>query len=114
MADESVSALDVSVRGHVLDLLLELQEEMGLAYLFISHDMAVVERMSHDVAVMRGGEIVEHGHRAAPCSRPRSDPYTQALMSAVPVPVARSRPASGTDPAPLRHDRKPETEHARS
>ena len=56
-----MSALDVSVRGQVLDLLLEVQEEMGLAYLFISHDMAVVERMSHDVAVMRGGEFVEYG-----------------------------------------------------
>ena len=63
MADESVSALDVSVRGQVLDLLLELQEEMGLAYLFISHDMAVIERMSHDVAVMRAGEFVEDGTR---------------------------------------------------
>src|SRR4029077_1284775 len=59
VADESVSSLDVSGRGHVLALLLELQEDLGLAYLFISHDMAVVERMSHAVAVMRGGEIVE-------------------------------------------------------
>ena len=56
VSDESVSALDVSVRGQVLDLLLEVQEEMGLAYLLISHDMAVIERMSHDVAVMRAGE----------------------------------------------------------
>ena len=88
MADESVSALDVSVRGRVLDLMLELQEEMGIAYLFISHDMAVIERMSHQVAVMRGGEIVEHGTRRAVFENP-SSPYTQALMRAVPVPIPR-------------------------
>ena len=85
VADESVSALDVSVRARVLDLLLELQEEMGLAFLFISHDMAVVERMSHTVAVMRGGRIVEHGTRRAVFETPR-DPYTVALMRAVPLP----------------------------
>ncbi len=88
VADESVSALDVSVRGRVLDLMLELQEEMGIAYLFISHDMAVIERMSHNVAVMRGGEIVEHGPRRAVFEDP-SNPYTQALMRAVPVPIPR-------------------------
>ncbi len=91
VADESVSALDVSVRAHVLDLLLELQEELGLAYLFISHDMAVVERMSHHVAVLRGGTIVEQGSRRAIFEAPR-DPYTRALMDAVPV-LDRARPA---------------------
>jgi peptide/nickel transport system ATP-binding protein len=85
VADESVAALDVSVRARVLDLLLELQETMGLAYLFISHDMAVIERMSHHVAVMRGGQIVESGTRREIFENPR-DAYTKALMAAVPVP----------------------------
>jgi peptide/nickel transport system ATP-binding protein len=88
VADESVSALDVSVRGQVLDLLLELQEEMGLAYLFISHDMAVIERMSHDVAVMRDGEFIEYGTRRQVFENPTQD-YTKALMRAVPVPIPR-------------------------
>jgi len=85
VADESVAALDVSVRAQVLDLMLELQETMGLAYLFISHDMAVIERMSHKVAVMSGGEIVEAGTRRNIFENPRDD-YTKALMQAVPVP----------------------------
>ena len=85
VADESVAALDVSVRARVLDLLLELQETMGLAYLFISHDMAVVERMSHHVAVMRHGKIVEAGTRRQVFETPQ-DAYTQALMAAVPIP----------------------------
>jgi peptide/nickel transport system ATP-binding protein len=97
VADESVSALDVSVRGQVLDLLLELQEEMGLAYLFISHDMAVIERMSHDVAVMRSGEFAEYGTRRQVFENPVQD-YTKALMSAVPVPIPR-RGASDLQPA---------------
>jgi peptide/nickel transport system ATP-binding protein len=88
VADESVSALDVSVRGQVLDLLLELQEELGLAYLFISHDMAVVERMSHDVAVMRNGAFVEYGSRRRVFESPTED-YTKALMRAVPIPIPR-------------------------
>jgi peptide/nickel transport system ATP-binding protein len=92
VADESVSALDVSVRGHVLDLLLGLQEEMGLAYLFISHDMAVIERMSHEVAVMREGEIVEHGSRRSVFESPRTA-YTRTLMAAVPIPAPRGRAA---------------------
>ncbi|MFT0858924.1 ABC transporter ATP-binding protein [Ancylobacter sp. G4_0304] len=85
VADESVAALDVSVRARVLDLMLELQETMGLAYLFISHDMAVIERMCHDVAVMRGGAIVEAGSRRAVFEAP-ADAYTRELMAAVPLP----------------------------
>ncbi|TCR91725.1 ABC transporter ATP-binding protein [Rhizobium sp. BK376] len=85
VADESVAALDVSVRARVLDLMLELQEEMGLSYLFISHDMAVVERMSHHVAVMRGGRIVETGTRREIFENPK-DEYTRTLMAAVPIP----------------------------
>ncbi len=85
VADESVAALDVSVRARVLDLMLELQETMGLAYLFISHDMAVIERMSHHVAVMRGGKIVETGTRREIFEAP-SQEYTRALMAAVPIP----------------------------
>ncbi len=92
VADESVAALDVSVRARVLDLMLELQENMGLSYLFISHDMAVVERMSHKVAVMRGGKIVETGTRRQIFEHPAED-YTKALMAAVPIPDPEARRA---------------------
>ncbi|EJJ29445.1 ABC transporter ATP-binding protein [Rhizobium sp. CF142] len=92
VADESVAALDVSVRARVLDLMLELQESMGLSYLFISHDMAVVERMSHKVAVMRGGKIVETGTRRQIFEHPAED-YTKALMAAVPIPDPEARRA---------------------
>ncbi len=85
VADESVSALDVSVKAQVVNLLLDLQERLGLAYLFISHDMAVVERVSHRIAVMYLGEIVEIGPRTAVLGNPRH-PYTQKLIAAVPVP----------------------------
>ena len=84
VADEPVSALDVSVRARVLDLMLELQEQMGLAYLFISHDMAVIEKMSHDVAVMKGGRIIEIGKRQQIFEDPCEN-YTRLLMAAVPV-----------------------------
>ena len=82
--DEAVSALDVSVQASVLNLLLELQVELGLSYLFVSHDMAVVERVSHFIGVMYLGRMVEIGDREAIFQNP-SHPYTKALMKAVPV-----------------------------
>ncbi|PMR75634.1 ABC transporter ATP-binding protein [Billgrantia endophytica] len=85
VADESVSALDVSIKAQVCNLLLDLQESLGLAFLFISHDMAVVERVSHRVAVMYLGEIVEIGPRAAVFGNPQHA-YTRKLIAAVPVP----------------------------
>ncbi|WP_457587071.1 ABC transporter ATP-binding protein [Ensifer canadensis] len=84
VADESVSALDVSIKAQVINLLLDLQASLGLAYLFISHDMAVVERVSHRVAVMYLGEIVEIGPRADIFENPQH-PYTRKLMAAVPI-----------------------------
>lgn len=84
IADESVSALDVSVKAQVINLMLDLQAKLKLAFLFISHDMAVVERVSHRVAVMFMGEIVEIGPRASIFGSPRH-PYTRKLMAAVPI-----------------------------
>jgi len=90
VADEAVSALDVSVQAAVLNLMMELQEDLGLSYLFISHDMAVVERVAHQVGVMYLGRIVEIGPRSAIFENPQH-PYTRSLLSAVPIADPRNR-----------------------
>jgi len=90
VADEAVSALDVSVKAQIINLLLELQQQMALGFVFISHDMAIVERIAHRVAVMYLGQIVEIGSRAAIFANP-SHPYTQKLLEAVPVPDPQRR-----------------------
>ncbi|MER8417791.1 ABC transporter ATP-binding protein [Mesorhizobium sp. M1329] len=99
VADEAVSALDVSVKAQVVNLMLDLQARMGLAYLFISHDMAVVERVSHRVAVMYLGEIVEIGPREAIFQNPQH-PYTKRLLAAVPI----ADPARRLQKRPLTND----------
>jgi ABC-type oligopeptide transport system ATPase subunit len=85
VCDEPVSALDLSTQARVLDLFKEIQDTTGVAYLFISHDLAVVRNISHRVAVMYHGEIVEYGDGDQVTTHP-SDPYTQRLLLAAPVP----------------------------
>ncbi len=107
IADEAVSALDVTVKAQIIALMISLQEEFGLSYLFISHDIAAVERICHRVAVMHFGEIVELGPREAVIGRPAHD-YTRRLLSAVPIAHPDLRGTRqriidpGTKPSPVR------------
>jgi glutathione transport system ATP-binding protein len=106
IADESVSALDVSIQARIVNLLIDLQQEFGIAYIFISHDMAIVERICHRVAVMYLGQIVEIGSRRDVFENP-CHPYTRRLMAAVPVADMARRQASpevfeGDIPSPVR------------
>ncbi|WP_301098050.1 peptide ABC transporter ATP-binding protein [Otariodibacter sp.] len=104
VADEPVSALDVSVRAQVLNLMMDLQEEMGLSYVFISHDLSVVEHIADEVMVMYLGRCVEQGETKAIFSNPKH-PYTQALLSATPRLDAENRreriKLTGELPSPL-------------
>ncbi|MEO9274649.1 ABC transporter ATP-binding protein [Marinomonas sp. 5E14-1] len=106
IADEALSALDVSIQAQIINLFMELQEEHGIAYLFISHDMAVVEKMSHRVAVLYLGQIAELGSRQQVLETPTHS-YTKRLLSAVPVAdptVERSLGRlTGEIPSPVRH-----------
>jgi oligopeptide/dipeptide ABC transporter ATP-binding protein len=106
ICDEAVSALDVSIRAQIIDLLIQLQAEMGLAMIFISHDLAVVREISHRVLVLYMGRVMELADRDNIWKAPRH-PYTQALLSAAPIPdpaVERTRKRlklTGEPPSPL-------------
>jgi oligopeptide transport system ATP-binding protein len=88
VADEPVSALDVSIRAQIVNLLADLQEELGLTYVFVAHDIGIVRHVSDRIAVMHEGKIVEQGPANQVCERPQ-DAYTKTLLAAVPIPDPR-------------------------
>ena len=110
VADEPVSALDVSIRAQIVNLLDDLQDEFGLTYVFVAHDIGVVRHVSDRIAVMHDGKIVEQGTADQVCEHP-SDPYTKTLLAAVPIPdpresrERRAAAAARRDPSALPADR---------
>jgi oligopeptide transport system ATP-binding protein len=99
IADEPVSALDVSIRAQIVNLLADLQQELGLTYVFVAHDIGIVRHVSDRIAVMHEGKIVEEGPADRVCEQPR-DPYTKQLLAAVPIPDPREARARRGAPDP--------------
>jgi ABC-type glutathione transport system ATPase component len=111
VCDEALSALDLSVQAQIINLLLELRRDLGLAYLFIGHDLAVIRHLADRVLVLRQGRVVEQGPAEQVCQQP-ADPYTKALMDAAPVPDPREERARLTARAAQLHDRAPRPDPA--
>jgi ABC-type oligopeptide transport system ATPase subunit len=107
ICDEPVSALDVSIQAQIINLLKDLQQEFGLTYLFIAHDLSVVRAMSDHIAVMRRGKIVEQGPAEEVYSNPQ-DPYTKTLLSAVPIPDPRAMQERKAERRRLRRELAPQ------
>jgi oligopeptide/dipeptide ABC transporter ATP-binding protein len=108
ICDEAVSALDLSIQAQILNLLADLQRDLGVAYLFVSHDLAVVRHLASRVVVLYRGQVMEEGAVDAVCDRP-SHPYTQALLAAAPSPNPKRRPSFAAQPTQGRVDTRKTT-----